>query len=316
VEGRGSDDREPVVVEPPKRVFLFWALLGVALAGYGLWELHVDAYPGLYRPEVLLFMGVMLPVLLAFQWGRRIVVTPDLVVELRYGKEVARAPSRSIRALGFSWLGRSLVFENGVRIPFNEAWDNGGWLRSSFAVMVDARRGGIRQEGNWVQLDFLRFPERCLGCNHEQFRPKRIFLGYRIITPMVSIWWGEPTFVPACERCIRRHRVAFLLTVFIGVPIVVALGAALIYLLDQTLGFRPAVTSAFVLGFGAFLVLPNVIPVLIDSRYLGVGGSSIRWDRTKVWIRFRNPALREELLTLAQEAQMEHLHAAAVYLKE
>ena len=256
MEGRGSDDREPVVVEPPKRVFLFWALLGVALAGYGLWELHVDAYPGLYRPEVLIVMGVTLPVLLAFQWGRRIVVTPDLVVEFRYGKEVVRAPSRSIRALGFSWLGRSLVFQNGVRIPFNEAWDNGGWLRSSFAVMVDARRGGIRQEGNWVQLDFLRFPERCLGCNGEQFRPKRIFLGYRIITPMVSIW------------------------------------------------------------FGALLVLPNVIPVLIDSRYLGIGGASTRWDRTKVCIHFQSPALREELLTLAQEAQVEHLHAAAVYLKE
>jgi hypothetical protein len=35
-----------------------------------------------------------------------------------------------------------------------------------------------------------------------------------------------------------------------------------------------------------------------------------------VWIRFRSPTLREEILTLAQEAQMEHLHAAAVYLKE
>jgi hypothetical protein len=110
--------------------------------------------------------------------------------------------------------------------------------------------------------------------------------------------------------------VAFLLTVFVGVPVVVALGAALIYLLDQTLGFRAAVMTAFVLVLGAMLLLPNVMPVLIDSRYLGIGGASIRWDRTKVWIRFRSPVLREELLTLAQEAQMEHLHAAAVYLKE
>jgi hypothetical protein len=31
--------------------------------------------------------------------------------------------------------------------------------------MVDVQRGGIRQEGNWVHLDFLRFPERCLGCD-------------------------------------------------------------------------------------------------------------------------------------------------------
>lgn len=276
MEGRGSDDREPVVVQPPRRFFLFSALLGVALAGYGLWELHVGAYPGDLPPKVLIFMGVTLPVLMALQWGRRIVVTPDLVVEFRYGREVARAPSRSIRALGFSWLGRSLVFGNGVRIPFNEAWDNGGWLRSSFGVMVDAQRGGIRQEGNWVTLAFLRFP----------------------------------------ERCIRRHRVAFLLTAFVGVPVVVALAAGLVYLLDQTWGFSTAVTAAFVSVFGAMLVLPNVIPVLIDCRYLGIGGASIRWDRTKVWIRFRSPALRDELLTPAQEAQMEHLHAAAVYLKE
>ena len=316
MEGREGDDREPVVVQPPKRLFLFWALLGVALAGYGLWELRVDAYPGMFRPEVLIFMGLTLPVLFALQWGRRIVVTPDLVVEFRHGREVARAPSRSIRALGFSWLGRSLVFDDDVRIPFNEAWENGGWLRASFGVMVDAQRGGIQQEGNWVHLDFLRFPERCLGCNGKQFKPKRIFLGYRIITPMVSLWWGQPAVVPACERCARRHRAAFLLTLFVGVPVVLALGAALIYLLDQSLGFRTAVMTAFVLALGAMLVLPNVIPVLIDSRYLGIGGASIRWDRTKVWIRFQNPALRQELLTLAQEAQMEHLHAAAVYLKE
>jgi hypothetical protein len=76
------------------------------------------------------------------------------------------------------------------------------------------------------------------------------------------------------------------------------------------------VIAAFVLALGAMLLLPNVIPVLIDSRYLGIGGASIRWAKTKAWIRFRNPALRQELLTLAQEAQMEHLHAAAVYLKE
>jgi hypothetical protein len=56
--------------------------------------------------------------------------------------------------------------------------------------------------------------------------------------------------------------------------------------------------------------------LLIDSRYLGIGGASIRWDKTKVWIRFQNPALRQELLMLAQEAQMEQLQAAAVYLKE
>jgi hypothetical protein len=35
-----------------------------------------------------------------------------------------------------------------------------------------------------------------------------------------------------------------------------------------------------------------------------------------VWIRFQNPALRQELVMLTQEAQMEHLHAAAVYLKQ
>ena len=74
--------------------------------------------------------------------------------------------------------------------------------------------------------------------------------------------------------------------------------------------------AAFVLALGAMLLLPNVIPVLIDSRYLGIGGASIRWDKTKVWIRFQNPALRQELVMLTQEAQMEHLHAAAVYLKQ
>jgi hypothetical protein len=56
----------------------------------------------MFRPEVLIFMGASLPVLLALQWGRRIAVTRDLVVEFRYGREVARAPSRTIRALGFS----------------------------------------------------------------------------------------------------------------------------------------------------------------------------------------------------------------------
>jgi hypothetical protein len=316
VEGRGSDDFEPVVVQPSGRFVGAAALIAVLAIAFGWWAVRADfQYRGL-RPEVLVFLGVTLLVMITFQWGRRIVVTRDLVVEYRRGKEVARAPSRSIRALGLSWMGRSLVFEGGVRIPFNEMWENGGWLRASFAVIVDAQRGGVRQEGNWVNLDFLRFPERCLNCNGAQFKEKRIFLGYRIITPFVSLWWGQPAFVPACEPCIRRHRVAFLVTLLLGVPIVLALGAGLIYLLDQTVGFRPAVMTAFVLALAAMLLLPNVIPVLIDSRYLGIGGASIRWDRTKVWIHFRNPALREELLTLAQEAQMEHLHAAAVYLKE
>jgi len=317
VEERGADEFAPVVVEPSKR-FLLAAGLSAALAlgAGGYWLLTDFAVPATVRPEALVAIGLGIAVMIVPQWGHRIVVTRDLIVETRRGREVARARNRSIRSLGFSWMGRSLVFDDGTRIPFNEMWVNGGWLRSSFAVMVDAQRGGIQQEGNWVHLDFLRFPERCLGCGGDRFKPKRIFLGYRIITPMVSLWYGDPVFVPACERCIRRHRTAFLLAVFVGVPIVVALGAALVYLLDQTLGFRAAVIAAFVLALGAMLLLPNVTPVLIDSRYLGIGGASIRWDKTKAWIRFRNPALRQELLMLAQEAQMEHLHAAAVYLKE
>jgi hypothetical protein len=56
--------------------------------------------------------------------------------------------------------------------------------------------------------------------------------------------------------------------------------------------------------------------VLLDARYLGIGSASIRFYQTPAWIHFQNPTLRQEVLTLTQGAQMEHLHAAAVYLKE
>jgi hypothetical protein len=83
VEERGSDDLEPVVVQPPKRLFLIWAPIASALAACGIYALPTDAYLGMFRPEVLVFMGLTLLVLMAFQLGRRIV-------------------------------------EGGVRIPFNE----------------------------------------------------------------------------------------------------------------------------------------------------------------------------------------------------
>jgi hypothetical protein len=63
------------------------------------------------------------------------------------------------------------------------------------------------------------------------------------------------------------------------------------------------------------LILPNAIPLLLDSRYLGIGSASIRTDN-KAWIRFKNEGLREEILLMSQELQMEHLHAAALFLKK
>jgi hypothetical protein len=66
----------------------------------------------------------------------------------------------------------------------------------------------------------------------------------------------------------------------------------------------------------AMIILPDAVPVVLDSRYLGIGSAAIRPDKRTAWLHFKNPARRDELLALAQEAQVEHLHAPAVYLKE
>jgi hypothetical protein len=312
-----SDSPEPVVVQPSRRLFAFAAIaaaLVLALGTYGVLGGPRLRMP--WPPELLIVLGIVLPLMMALQWGRRIVVTRDEIVETRRGREVARAPIRSIERFGFSWTGRSLIFAGGVRIPFNELWDNGGWLKSSFAVLIDARRGGVRQEGNWVTLDFLRFPDRCLGCGGKRCEPRRIFVGYRIIAGFVSVWYGEPVFVPACRACRRRHRIAYLLTWFVGLPLLGVAIFGLTYLMSLVAGEMAAITTAAVLVIASMLILPNAVPVVLDSHYLGIGSASIRADKSKAWIHFKSPALRDELLALAQEAQMEHLHAAAVYLKE
>ena len=310
------EEFEPVVVQPSKRMCSILLVASAALLALGCAELVFGWLRGPWRPEVLIFLSSFLLVSMAFQWGRRIVVTRDLVIETRRGKERARAPVRSIEKLGIGWIGRTLVFEEGVRIPFNDLWENAGWLRSSFAVLADARRGGVAQEGNWLPLDFLRFPERCLGCDGKEFAPKRIFIGYRIIVGLVAVWLGEPIFVPACRSCIRRHRIAYLLSVFVALPALVAAGAGLTYAMNAAAGATAAITTGGLLLIGAMLLLPNAIPLLIDCRYLGISGVSIRSDKSKAWIRFRDPMLREEILMLTQEEQMEHLQAAAVYLKQ
>ena len=44
-------------------------------------------------------------------------------------------------------------------------------------------------------------------------------------------------------------------------------------------GEMPAIATAFVLAFAALLLLPNVIPSMLDSRHLGIGSARIRFDK-------------------------------------
>jgi hypothetical protein len=116
----------------------------------------------------------------------------------------------------------------------------------------------------------------------------------------------EPVVVEPSKRLFR----------FWAVIAVVVIGFGLVYAIDATVGSLAAIGTAIVLVIAAMLVLPNAIPVLLDARYLGIGSASIRFYNAPAWIHFQNPTLRQEVLTLTQGAQMEHLHAAAVYLKE
>lgn len=312
-----NDGSEPILVEPSSRVLRLAVALAVLVLAGGVAAVAFGVRPrGLWPPELLIALGAFLVVLVLPQFGRRIIVTEDRIRELRRGREVARAPLRSIVRIGWSWMGPSLVFENGVRIPFNDVWVNGPWLRATCAVLADARRGGVSQEGDWVVLDFLRFPERCLGCGSAEFAPKRIFAGYRIFLGYMALWYGVELHVPACAACVRRHRRAFLVTIFAALPLLVTLAVATTYGAYLVRGELTAIVVGFVLFYSMALVLPNAIPLQIDSRHLGVGSAAIRFDKSKARFRFKNAALREEILLLAQEHQMEHLHKAALYLKK
>ena len=73
MDDRGSDEFEPVVVEPSKRFFLAAGLSAVLAVGAGsYWLLTGFGVPATVRPEALIAIGLGIAVMMVPQWGRRI----------------------------------------------------------------------------------------------------------------------------------------------------------------------------------------------------------------------------------------------------
>jgi len=313
-------DRDAIVAEPPplaRWILPLAFIAGVARAWY-LWkvssrgaEVPLDAW---FLPAI----GILSGPLWLIYGNRRVVMDRETVSEYRGAKRIRRYPIRDITAIRPEMNAMKLVFADGtITVPNN--WRGVDQIVHWLQSVADSRTGGVPPVDDWLPLNYLSFPPRCVSCGSREIVTHRIFAGTRYNFPGVHMTRGCQIPVPACRGCSgRRKRMGFLAATGMVLAAIGVMAAAIVASERfPQVRFGPAdALGTFLLPalalFAVMLhVMSNGLPRWLDRRMLGVAAIRIARDQKSVRLWFRDRQEEIEVHTLTAENRANEISRAA-----
>ena len=308
---------DSIVVEAPpwiRRVMPLMFLAGVASAWY-FW--NVLSKGGSVRIDLLLLTAVLIlcgPFYLV-NGRRRVVMDRACISEYRGEKLLRQYSVREVTAIRQEVNALKVGFGDRRSITIPNIWPGADELRHHLQSVIDLQAAAAPPMDDWLPLNYLTFPPRCVSCGSHEVTVHHIFAGTKIHAPNVSWTRGWDIPVPACPPCSRRRKV-------MGFVVWSALIGGLVGLFlagvisDRFKGMRP---EPFVVAFLMVLVLlqvaVNVIPRWLDRRLLGVAALRLGKDRTTARLWFRERQEEIEVRTLTAENRSREMRSTAETLR-
>ena len=318
-------DRDSIVAEPPQHFRRIMPLLFVAGVAYA-WYLWNGATHGARVPwDAWIFptMLILCGVLWVFQGSRRVVMDRASLSEYRSGRLLRRYPIREITAIRQVDNAVKFIFADRGTITIPNLWPGANEIRHRLQSVNDIRTGSAPPVDDWLPLDYLTFPPRCVSCGTGDVVEHRIFAGTQRHLPGLVVVRGCEIPVPACRPCSRRRKVVG----FIAACALIAGGIGLVWgavlASERLTAVRVGtIDSRGVLLLAAFAMLfvilhltTNQVPRWLDRRLLGVAAIRLGKDKTTVQLWFRDRQAEIEVRTRTAESRTRHMSSAAETLR-
>jgi len=314
-------DLEAIVAEPAP--LTRWILPLVFLAAVArVWYLWNAASHGASVPVDAWFLpaiGVLLGPLWLVYGNRRVVMDRIYVSEYRAGRLIRRFAVRDVTAVRAEMNATKLVFASGGTITIPNVWPGAAGIVHHLQSVADSRSGGEPLVDDWLPLNYLTFPPRCVSCGSREIVAHRIFAGTKYHLPGVHMTRGCQIPVPACRPCSgRRKRMGFAgvtAMVLAGIGVIVAAIFASERFPNVRFGSIDAFGTFFLPAFILFLVMmhamSNGLPRWLDKRFLGVAALRLSKDQKAVQLWFRDRQTELEVHTLTAENRSSEISRAA-----
>jgi len=310
-------DHDSIVAEPPPLIrhvmpLVFFA--GVACAWY-FWSVLSNGGGVRVDALVLTAIAILCGTLWLLNGRRRVVMDHACIAEYRGGKLLRRYSLREITALRQEINAVRFVFGDRGAITIPNIWPGANDIHHRLQSVIDLHTGPATPVDDWLPVNYVTFPPRCVSCGSHEVIAHSIFAGTKYHLPNVSWTRGWNIAVPACAPCSRRRKVAGLVTGF--VLIVGGVGLVLAAAISER--FQGTGLGPFLIGFVMVLVLVQVavnsIPRRLDQRFLGVAALRLGKDKTTVRLWFRNGQEEVEVRTLTAENRSREMSSTAENLR-
>lgn len=304
-----------------------WLLPLVFLGGVAYaWYLWIQAAQGSrvrlddwFLPGIAILCGP----LWLWNGSRRIVMNHARIAEYRGRKLVRQYPLREITALRPEFNGLKVVFADGRTIGIPNAWTGSSDIRHHLQTVVDVRAAAAPPMDDWLPLNYLTFPSRCVSCGSGEVVEHRIFAGTNYTLPNVHVTRGWQIPVPVCRRCSRHRKAMGAIAAVLMFGGAIGLVVAAIWASQRFPGIHAGPIDSlgvlFLIAFTMFLVMThmarNQVPRWLDQRLLGVAAMRLGKDRTTVRLWFRDRQMEIEVRTLTAERRAQEMSNTAGMLR-
>jgi len=318
-------NRDSIVAEPPPQTHWLLPLIFVGGVAYA-WHLWNQAAQGAgmtVNELVLTAIAILCGPAWFFNGRRRVVVDRACVSEYRGGKLLHQYPIRDIAAVRSEFNGYRLVFADRRAITIPNMWSGADDIRQRLQTVIDVHAGSAPPVDDWLPLNYLRFPPRCVSCGSGAVVIHNIFAGTNYDLPSVHVTRGWQIPVPACPRCSQRREVVGVVTAVAlfagGVGLVLAACVASERFPELHFGAIDSLGVLFLISFAMFLIIThmamNQVPRWLDQRLLGVAALRLGKDKTTVRLWFRDRQEEIEVRTLTAERRTREMSSTAGILR-
>ncbi|HKO21915.1 MAG TPA: hypothetical protein VJX91_04615 [Candidatus Eisenbacteria bacterium] len=314
-----------LVAEPPPQTR--WLLPLVFLGGVAYaWYLWIQAAQGeRVRLEDWLFPGIAIlcgPLWL-FNGNRRIVMNHARIAEYRGRRMLRQYSLREITAVRPEYSGLKVIFADGRTIGIPNAWAGASDIRHYLQTVVDVRVAAAPPMDDWLPLNYLTFPSRCVSCGSDAVVEHRIFAGTNYTLPNVHVTRGWQIPVPVCRRCSQHRKAMGAVAAILMFGGAIGLVVAAIWASQRFPGIHAGPIDSlgvlFLIAFTMFFVMThmarNQVPRWLDQRLLGIAAMRLGKDRTTVRLWFRDRQMEIEVRTLTAERRAQEMSSAAGMLR-
>jgi hypothetical protein len=335
-----------LVVRFPRRLLVVVPLLGLvgaAYLAYGL--LHGGHFPLADGRFVVLAAALVAAAIgVLFMAASRIEIDAEQIAQYRGARLVRRASNRTIREICLGLQKKVLRFEGGEKFILHDRFENAATAAAFFRAMLDARAAGRADSEQaaiavfgarppavipidvggespaapavgknvTLLLAYVSFPARCCGCGRPPTAACPVTAMRSVFLLFVTLQTTATVFVPACNWCKMKRRVAGVLSLlFLMLTIMGGIGAIALLAFHE-----PALLLLLVPFLVSTWFLGKSLDGVLDRRCFGLRAVTMSRNVQTITLRFRDAGLAATVAALTERRRKERVQAAGRLLRD